>query len=60
MAIIDITSAARCKDCQHLVNKVGRFKNGRINITYYCGNANSPEFEKKRAKRDLVCNNWEL
>ncbi len=60
MAVYTVISAAQCKDCQFLIDKVGRFKNGNIKITHVCSNPNSPEFDKQRAKRDLVCDKWEL
>ena len=60
MAIITITSAARCKDCKHLSCKGFRQKNGKIGIKHLCENPDSQHNGQRRAKRDLVCKNWEL
>lgn len=60
MATITIVSPARCKDCKFLKDKVGRFKNGNIKITYFCNNGDSTHAGEQRAKRDLVCDKWEL
>jgi hypothetical protein len=60
MAIVEMIFPARCKDCKFLSDKVGRTKKGNIKITHFCDNGDSPHAGERRAKRDLVCDKWEL
>lgn len=59
MAIIEITSAARCKDCCFLKTIAGAYKNGNIKISYQCAGPGKTNGQK-RAKRDLVCEDWQI
>jgi hypothetical protein len=54
MSVMTWIRKAKCQDCKFLQD------HPTIKRRYKCGNIKSPEFETQRAKRQLVCNEWEL
>lgn len=62
MAIIEITTEARCKHCKFLER--GRLKNKDGNeskrVSHFCGNINSLRYKQVISLRDLVCSNWDV
>ncbi len=55
MAVITITSAAKCKDCKFMFG----FKKGKLK-RHACGNFNSEHHEESRRLNDLVCSDWKI